>query len=38
MIYKDKHFIFVSFQVIMPYLEDFDNSQKLTIINFISYF
>ena len=37
-IYKNKYFIFVTFQIVMPYLENFDNSKKFIIIYLILYF
>ena len=35
---KDKNFIFAIFKVMAPCLKDFDNSQKLTIVDLILYF
>ena len=35
---KNKNLIFAVFQVVVPILECFNNSQKLTIVDFLSYF
>ena len=38
MIYKDKHLIFAIFLIMIPCFENFDNSQKFTIIDLITSF
>ena len=38
MICKDKNLMFEAFQVVAPYLEGFDDSQKLIIVDLVSYF
>ena len=35
-VYKDKHFMLVAFQIVTLYFEDFDNSQKLAIMDLVS--
>lgn len=35
MINKYKNLIFVAFKIVIPYLKDFNNCSKLTIIDFI---
>ena len=37
-IYQDKYFILTTFQIVMPRLRNFDNSQKIIIINLVSSF
>ena len=33
---EDKHFMFAAFQIVTLYFEDFDNSQKLAIVDLVS--
>ena len=35
---KDKNLMLAAFQVMTPYFEGFDNSQKLIIVGFVSFF
>ena len=38
MVRKNKNLILAAFQIVMPRLEGFDNSQKLIVVGLISYF
>ena len=35
---KDKNLILIAFQVVAPYFEGFDNSQKLNVVGLVLYF
>ena len=38
MIHKDENLMLAAFQIVTPRLEDFDNSQKLTVVGLVSCF
>ena len=33
---EDEHFMLATFQIVTPYFEGFDNSQKLAVVSFVS--
>ena len=35
---ENKYLMLETFQIVVPYLEDYDNSQKFTIVDLVSYF
>ena len=35
MIYKNKHFMLATFQIMTPYFESFDNSSKLIVVDLV---